>query len=178
MLRVRSRFPVGRVSQRRQTAWSVGTGGTGVTNIVSSTAVIIGATLTPVIAGLTLVRIRGFLDIYIDGASSADGDGFFGAFGIGIASLAAVTAGIGSVPTPITEQGSDNWLYHTFISVHDGDVSQAARGPETVFRTVIDSKAMRKSPVDIAMYAALEVVEIGTSGIDVFHDSRFLSKLS
>ncbi len=107
------------------------------------------------------------------------GDGFQGAFGIGIATRAAVVAGIASLPTPITEIDDENWLYHTFISLHPHTGTEAEWvGSESEMIIEIDSKAMRKFPDGTQIYAALEVVEIGTAAMDVFFDSRMLFKLS
>ncbi len=167
-----------RVSSKRQTAWNIGVGGTAVTQIVSSSEGFIGNALQPSVEGITIVRIRGLLDVYQAGAVTADGDGFWGAVGIGIASFAAVSAAIASVPTPLTDVSSENWLWHSFLSIHDGDTSALSRGPETAQRIDIDSKAMRKFATDQALYAAFEVVEIGTSGIDLFLQTRTLVKLA
>jgi len=112
------------------------------------------------------------------------GDGFVGAVGIGIASLAAVTAGIASVPTPITEEGADNWLWHRYFRIS----SPFATGTTAVnglamnvipgaLRVEIDSKSMRKFPQDLSIYAAIEVVEGGTATADAFLNTRFLAKL-
>ena len=171
-----SRFPRNfRGSTRRQTAWGVGTGGTGQTALTSNVASIVGATVVPVIEGLTCVRICGFWSIWLTTVTAAN-DGFQGAFGIGIATLAAVTAGIGSLPTPITESTDENWLYHKFFSCN-GPAAGQLDSMATILQFEIDSKAMRKFPVGMAMYAAVDVVEIGTAVGVVTHDSRSLSKL-
>ncbi len=54
-----------------------------------------------------------------------------------------------------------------------GDFDSQA-GSATV---VVDTKAMRKFPAEMSIYAALEVVEIGTATLNVFFDSRALGKL-
>ncbi len=70
--------------------------------MTASSSVFVGAAVTPTIEGSTMIRIRGLLNYFLL-AGAAAGDGFQGAFGIGIATTAAVAAGIASVPTPITE---------------------------------------------------------------------------
>jgi len=123
-----------------------------------------------------LVRTRGLLDVFLDGVPTADGDGYFGAFAIGIVTDPAIAIGITAVPTPITEQSWDGWLYHTFISVHTMDVTFGNMGAAH-HRIEVDSKAMRKFPVEMTMFAVLEVVEIGTATLNAFWDSRVLFKL-
>ena len=176
MARSRSGFQH-RSQTRRETEWNVGTGGTGLTSAGASSVQFLGSNLAPIASGLTLIRTRGLLDIFIDGAPTTDGDGYFGAFGIAVVTAASVAAGITAVPTPITEQGWDGWLYHNFFSVHAGDVSLAPYSSSHQ-RIEVDSKAMRKFPLETLMYASLEVVEIGAATLNVFWDSRVLFKLS
>ena len=171
---------------RRSTAWDAGTGGTGTTAITASESVFLGSAVSLVagVSKLTVVRTRGEFLAFLTQASALD-NGFRGAFGIGIASLAAVTAGIASVPTPISDAGSDNWLYHRFfacvtpraltgataLDVDNVNVVSAA------VRYEVDSKAMRIMTDDQALYACVEVVEAGTALLRVSFDSRILAKL-
>jgi len=105
-------------------------------------------------------------------------DGFQGAFGIGIATLQAVTAGIASVPTPLTDARDENWIFWHPISLHASSATRSEFGNESIQRIIVDSKAMRKTPQGVAMYAAMEVIESGTASMSVFFDSRQLFKLS
>jgi len=159
----------------RQTSWELGTGGTALTQLSASGASFLGSAIAPVVDGLTLVRTRGILQVQIE-SGTAVGDGAFGAFGIGRATSAAVAAGIGSVPTPITEQAWDGWLYHSFFAVHRGITGDSSVSNTQSYQ--IDSKAMRKLPVDESIFAVIEIVEIGGVILDVWHDSRMLFKLS
>jgi len=113
--------------------------------------------------------------------ATATNDGFHGAFGIGIATAAATAAGGASVPTPITEDASDNWLFHRYFSVTAGFPFATGADPAGNLHAFvdfeIDSKAMRKSPLETSLYAALEVTEVGTAAMLVFHNSRVLVKL-
>jgi hypothetical protein len=116
------------------------------------------------------------LDLLLSAATSAL-DGFTGAFGIGIATAAATAIGITAVPTPITEQEWDGWIFWHAFSVRapaafDGTMA-------AIFRSVeIDSKAMRKLREEDSIYAAVEVIEQGTSALNVGLDTRILLKLS
>ncbi len=160
-------------SNRRKTAWADGPGGTTTRAISAPGASFVGAAVQPLAEGLTVARIRGRLDWYLTLATAAS-DGFQGAFGIGIATVAAVTAGVASVPTPITEQSSENWLYWTPLSAHGAVVSSTALGEETKQSIEIDTKAMRKFPSELSVYAILELVESGTATADLHFDSRML----
>ena len=174
-------FHRGRQIPRRLISWELGPGGTAPTVINSTVAIFLGSALSSSEDGLTVVRIRGELLVYMLLATTSN-DGFSGAFGIGLASEAAVTAGAASVPTPITESSADMWLYHRFFSVKSpvAFASGAAQdGPSlaTSFRLEVDSKAMRKLIQEDALYAMIEVAEVGTASIEVHFDSRILVKL-
>ena len=162
---------------RRLTSWEEGPGGVAATAFSSTGSLFLGSAVAPLTAGLTIVRIRGRFTIFL-GLVTAAGDGFQGAMGIGIATTAAVTAGIGSIPTPISEQGDETWLYWTPISVHGAVVSSTALGEESKMDIVVDTKAMRKFDQGMSIYAALEMTEIGTSSGSAFFDSRALLKLA
>ena len=170
---VRGRTP------RRQTSWGVGPGGTASQSLSFSTAVFIGSAIQPVTPGMTVVRIRGELLIHLTVATALGG--YSGAVGIGIASAAAVAAGIASVPAPITESDDQNWMWHRFFQVRSAPILTPAAdsnvGTEAVFRVEIDSKAMRKFDDGLNIYAALEAVEEGTSVIRFSLDTRVLLKL-
>jgi len=165
-------------SQRRRTDWSEGTGGTTATAVSTSSAQFLGSALVPVVLGSTIVRIRGHIDL-VGTLATAAGDGFTGAVGIGIASTRAVVAGVGSVPTPITNQAAENWLWWHSFSVVNAVVSSTEITRSFFQRLIIDSKAMRKFEDNtVSLYAMIEPVEIGTATMSVFHDSRVLSMLA
>jgi len=169
-------FSRGPTRQRRLTAWDAGPGGTAVTSISSTAATFLGSAITATVEGITAIRIRGKFWATLTSTAAAQ-DAFIGAFGIGIASLAAVTAGAGSVPTPLTEQGSENWLYWMPVQI-------LAQGTGTLGRELgafqsfeVDSKAMRKLPTDLSIYAMVELAEVGTAVASFLFDSRVLAKL-
>ena len=163
-------------SLRRETAWIQGPGGTGATAISTSSAAFVGSGIAPAVEGLTCVRIRGeLLGTLITATGSLDG--FRGAFGIGIVSSTAFGVGIGSVPTPITDQAFENWLYWTPLQVIAHISTEADFGLEAALRMTVDSKAMRKFPSDMVIYSAMEVVEVGAAVMDLSFDSRMLVKL-
>ena len=179
----RSVFPLGRgQSQRRRVGWEEGIGQVAdQTNFTGSASDLVSSALTVLLDGLTLVRTRGVLQFSLLTAS-APSEGFAGAFGIGVATTAAVTAGASSVPTPITEQSWDGWLYWVAIkAVSMSVVDQTDDSPLNVglaSQTIhVDSKAMRKLREDDSIYGAMELTEIGTATLRWAFDSRMLIKL-
>ena len=174
----------GRGSLRRKTAWSEGPGSGVVTAVSTIAAAFVGSSVALTVEGLTVIRIRGWLHAYLSSAGSAL-DGMAGAFGIGIATTAAVTAGIASVLTPITEQRSENWLYWTPIQLFCPNIGTAtskaidvAAAGSGLLSVEVDMKAMRKFPDEMSIYAAVELsTEVGTAIVQVRFDSRLLAKL-
>ena len=143
-----------------------------------------GVTFVLTLDGVTIVRTRGMLALQLV-SSAAISNGFQGAFGLGVATSAAVTAGIGSLPTPITEEDWDGWYYHSYFSILSGGVIDgSAAGDQDLtnphmaaLRLTVDSKAMRKLRVDETLYAAIEVTEEGTASMSASYNSRSLFKL-
>ena len=159
---------------RRHTDWGLGPGGTANTAVAASSSVILGAGVVLTVSG-TLSRLRGAFSAYLLTASAA-GAGYQGAFGIGIVSTPAFSVGITSMPTPITEMEWNGWLYHRFFGVHAMSATPADAAAAAI-EFEVDSKAMRKmETAEVTMFAAIEVVEIGTATMDVFFDSRALVK--
>ena len=153
--------------------WGVGTGGSALSNIAASSTFIVGSGLQTVGSELTLLRTRGLIDLFLTSATSA-GDGYFGAFGIGVFTDQAFTAGVASLPSPLTEAFSNAWLYHQYLSVHAGEAGGLSGGGEAHQRIDVDSKAMRKFDANQVMVAVVELVEIGTAVANLFFDSRIL----
>jgi len=175
----------GHPSTRRKVGWEQGVGQVAVqTQVNSSVALIATAALAVLDDGITLVRTRGSAMFQLESATSGL-DGFAGAIGIGVATSAAVTAGAASVPTPITEQAWDGWLYWNRLDLRAASVMGSAAASDidilnsvtAVQRFDIDSKAMRKLRVDDSIYCAIEVTEVGTAVMSWRIDSRMLFKL-
>ena len=131
-----------------------------------------------------MVRLRGELLLFLTSAAAAQ-DGYAGAFGIGLATASAIAIGVTAVQTPIDDQDWDGWLFHQFVFVRTADALNAAAasdldqitGHTAQTRVEVDSKAMRKLPEDMSVYAALQVTETGTSVLQAFFNSRMLIKL-
>jgi len=178
--RFSSGFPRG-LTTRHRTSWELGPGGTAPLSTSVGGSFFLGSFVSPTIDNATTVRLRGELMMYLS-LTTADGDGFAGAFGIGKASKAAITAGIASVPTPITEESADNWLYHRYFSLKSPQANASGAEPggrilPAFLRIEVDSKAMRKLDINDGIYAVIEVVEVGTARIEVAFNCRMLVKL-
>ena len=166
---------------RRKTNWALGPA-SAAQAIVASVAQIGATTFAPAV-GSTVVRIRGEFLAYLIAATAVN-DGFIGAFGVGIATSPAIAAGAGSVPMPLNEASSENWLFHRFIhllapasitaaAATDADLSIPVTA---ALRFEIDSKAMRKTQ-DLQLYVALEVNETGTASLQWQAQTRVLVML-
>ena len=178
MARSRSGFSRGR-SQRRTTAWTFGPGGSDVVSTGASGQTILGSGV--ILAGeskVTLVRLRGSLQVYLK-TSSAAGDGFHCALGIGIVMNEAFGVGQTAIPGPISEADWDGWLYHRFFDLHtfDATIANNIELGLAVAQFEVDSKAMRIWDDGETLMAILEVSEGTAATMDVFFDSRILVKL-
>ena len=181
----RSRFPS---RSAHRTSWEVGpeTSGNGAPQSLSvSGSQLAGTAVAATVDGQTLVWTRGELLMFLTLATAA-GDGYHGAFGIAKATQAAVTAGVASVPSPITEETWDGWLYHRYFSIFaGGPMAVATAAQETLqhaattaaLRIEVDSKAMRKFDQNESLYAVVEVAEHGTAVLEWAFNCRMLFKL-
>ena len=134
---------------------------------------------SPLIPGLTVVRVRGEFTIVLNAITTV-GDGFNNfAVGIGVASLAAFTAGVASLPTPLTEIEWPGWLWHSSHGELQGmSITESGQSPLEALRGVIDSKAMRKLRTDEVIFGAIEMgTEVGTAVASFSARTRMLVKL-
>jgi len=177
-----------RSSPRRKTGWDIGTqtGTDGSPQTLSSSSSQAGTgAVVSTADGVTVVRTRGELVVALAALAGAF-EGFHGAFGIGVASVAAITAGIGSLPLPIDDETDENWIYHRYFSIVamsaiNGGVAldEDFTNPVTsALRVEVDSKAMRKLNTGLGLYCAIQVLEIGTASLRWSFNSRMLVKLA
>ena len=144
----------------------------GPTTVSASGSTLLGTFAAPS-TGLTVARIRGLLSATLL-TTAAAADGFFGAIGFGVVSLAAATAGVASLSTPITEMGWDGWMLHEFFDVRRGGTGDSNGSGH--FDVVLDSKAMRIIDGDEnVLVGVLEVVEVGTCTAVIHAQCRILS---
>ncbi len=165
-----------RSGARRSTSWETGPdlvdGGFTVSASALWTTV-----AAPVTDGLTVIRTRGFFRAIL-GAAGAIGDGFFGAVGFGITTDEAIAIGITALPTPLSNEAWDGWFYHRYFDVRavTATIADGVNAAAAAVEFEIDSKAMRKLPLGMTMFAVTQVVESGTAVLEVQGSSRVLVK--
>ncbi len=96
---------------RRKTLWIASADVTGVTNLVAGATVLdqtfVADTGEPSLPW-TIVRLRGSL--YVASDQTATNEDAHGALGAIVVRDAAAAAGVGSIPTPVTEQSDEGWF--------------------------------------------------------------------
>ena len=172
MARSRGSFR-GRSAARRKTGWEEGPGTQTLLTINSSTTNILGLGQTSQQDGITVVRIRGVVELALT-LATAVGDGFAGAIGIGKVSGPAFAIGATAVPMPIDEIEWEGWMWHQFFSIHATKSTPTEKAPTVI---EIDSKAMRKFDSQETMFCAIQAVETGTAELLARLGTRMLLKL-
>ncbi len=165
-------------SNRRKTGWNEGPFST-VTLLNAEGSTLWSTGQNFLADGLTIARIRGEVLLFLGAVTSAL-DGFQSyALGLGIVSTAAFTAGVASVPSPLTEIDWEGWLWH-----HSGAAIQQKAGAEDItdpsnsVRIAIDTKAMRKVDSDETLIGVVELgTEIGTASLQFSARTRMLVML-
>ncbi len=176
MARHRGRYAGRSNGARRRTDWN-----DFLTEVftLGTTAVQLGATsFTTILGTETLARIHGELMVTLNTATSIN-DGFTGAVGIGKVQDEAFQAGVGSVPSPVTESSWDGWLYHQFFEVRALSTVEAEliASPASTFRRTVDVKSMRKVDDQENFILVMEAIEVGTAVGVLSFQSRALSLL-
>ena len=171
-----SRHP-SRIATRRKTAWGVGPQAADLAISASGKFIWTIAVALQNEPAATLVRIRGLMSL-TQLTTSAAGEGFFGALGIGIAADTAVAAGTASLPGPLSEQNWPGWMFHQFFDIRSITATIADGVNSPLHQSmVIDTKAMRKMGQDENLFAIVEVVESGTATLEIHGDTRVLVKM-
>ena len=111
------------------------------TGLAAATAVL-DSTSVPVAEGQTVVRVRGFIGVDNDQAAALEN--VVGAVGMFIASDQAVAVGVGSLPTPYTDQDSELYLMHQYFAVRNPQDGAGLEWSDGLKIFEFDSKAMRK----------------------------------
>ena len=119
----------------------------------------------------TVRRIRG--DLWIQSDQAAANEQQFGAFGLAVVSEAAATAGIASLPDPITEISEDLWfLYTPFLQSTNGGANNGLG-----FHYPLESKAMRKV-TDGYQVAIIVANSHASHGLSMAMNLRLLSSFA
>ena len=169
----RRSYPALRQGQRRKSSWFAGPDETAATTVAAGSADLqsvlnaVGLQYRP----FTIVRTVG--QIFISSDQAAGGELFHGAFGLAVVSEQAAAAGTGSLPTPITEQGSEFWLLYQLV-VAQGFQAAGESASYQVFN--FDSRAMRKVDEGQTVVSVFENGS-GSAGIDYLARFRYLVKM-
>ncbi len=116
----------------------------------------------------TLMRSRGQLLCSIDGPAVND------TIDVGIGFLLAQAGLTGIASTPLTDGDAPFFWFHAF-TLHSQTSTQSEVLGTQVYRTEIDSKAMRVVRPDQAVYSVIEVLQVvGTPAVDLDLTCRFL----
>jgi len=168
-------------SSRRKPGWSLGPHNVAAQSITSSGATLITVGASALLDGLTIVRLRGELVVWLEVATSI-GDGFGrSAFGICAVSENAAGVGISAIPAPIADISWGGWLaYQSIGSITGLSVTESENtGPLTMFRFQMDSKAMRKLRISDVVVGVFETSgEIGAATVNVSLNTRMLTLLA
>jgi hypothetical protein len=107
------------------------------------------------------------------------GDTLIGAVGIGVAEEQAFAIGQTAMPSPISEQDWDGWIYwHPLVLGSMATTMQNGNAGYSVVRMPIDSRAMRKLDLGDTIFCSIEFgAKFGTITVDSYFDSRCLFKL-
>ena len=170
----------GAVSNRRRTSWSAGPRQTSLPSIVANGAFLWAAGAQANLDGLTVVRIRGQVGLWLEVVTGI-GDGFL-QVGFGICNVTENAFGIGvtAVPHPLTDRSWDGWMWHSIVSPLLGfSVTEGENtGAISQVRVEIDSKAMRKTrSSDLIVGVAEFSGEVGTATLQFIAETRILDKL-
>ena len=171
-----SRLPQRSAAPRRKTSWLFGPAGNSGA-ISTSTSVLFPIALQSAQDGLTIVRIRGEILLYM---TSGDGTttGFEVAVGIGIANENAVlTVGVTAVPNPLTDAEWDGWMQYWTGDVRAASTTITNSEGVSAARITIDSKAMRKFRSSDVLFGCIQTVETTSAIMSSHLRSRVLVKL-
>ncbi len=170
----RSRRPQVSRGPRRLTTW-VGPADQGFLAVAAGAKVIIGS-FNPAVSGLprpTIVRTRGEVGIRQAAGVTADSE-IVGAYGLGIVSTRAFTAGVASIPGPFSDAAWDGWF--VWRSFHYVQESADTSGIYlNIIRQEVDSKGMRKISDEETLVL---VAESQATAFKISMPLRILFKLS
>ena len=169
---------------RRKTTWSLGPGGDDLLSMdtigfSASGQFILGSGVAPVVPELTIVRIRGYLEVGLRTADAALA-GYNYVAGIGIVSGDAFSVGVTAVPKPFDDIDWPGWLWIHMSGLHApaGALASSSADAQTTREVVvIDTKAMRKLGTNEVLFMIVQAAETGAATMDIRGGTRVLVKL-
>ena len=147
-----------RAAPRRTTFWNgaIFQALPSVAGVDSTVSTVLSEVTLETVPNATIIRCRGTYGWTVAGA---DGSGVC-ALGIMLVNAPALAVGIGSLPTPITDIGSD-WLWWDIFGWDN--VGTAGDGPVLAGQRVIDSKAMRKVKLNQVLVMITQISGLGAA---------------
>jgi len=127
--------------KRRATFWGRSPADTAPTALAAATAVL-DSTSVPLVQGETIVRCRG--QIIVGSDQQAANEAWVGAVGAFVATNQAVAVGVGSLPTPYTDQDSELFFMHQYFGNFFRFGTAVGLESMSMMKFEFDSKAMRK----------------------------------
>jgi len=158
-------------SQRRESTWLFLT--STATTFTAAGGVLLNSLNAAALALRPFTVIRTYLDGNVVSDQSAGGENQHLAIGLAVVSDQAVAAGVGSVPTPVTERGSDLWLLHQEFAGSGSAVNDGRVG----FQIKADSKAMRRVDEGSDLIVVAELDSVLSDGFVLRLAGRILIKL-
>ena len=146
---------------KRATFWGRSPENTTVIGLASATA-LLDSSAVPLVQGETIIRVRGTLWITPDTLAATENSN--GALGFCIVMDQALAVGVGSIPTPYSDQDSELWFVHQYWATRNMKQTDVGFSAEGFQRVDFDSKAMRKLPSGSSLAV---VIENGNSGAGV-----------
>ncbi len=141
--------------------------------VAASSAVILSS--LSILVDITILRTRGVLAVGSDQVAATEFQ--IGAAGICVVTTAAFTAGIASLPTPVTENSWDGWLWYQSFAQRVVFGTAVGLEPQYVTSYQIDSKAMRKVGPDETIVCIAENAS-ASAGLSVTCPIRQLMKVT
>jgi len=169
-------FPRRSGASRRKVSWAIGPGGQ-IFGLSASSNNLFPTGSVALVDDLTLVRTRGELIVSLDSIAAVD-TGYQWAFGMCNVSENAFGVGVTAVPHPIADLAWDGWFYH--VQGHltpSASTTPDQSAPAWVSKTIVDSKAMRKTHLSDVLIGVFSVTEIGDASISAQLATRVLDKL-
>ena len=170
-----------RQGQRRMTEWGASADIAAVRTLAAGSNVLdqsfTGQGLSD--AGLTpstIVRLRG--DLWVKGDAGSEGatETPFGALGVAVVTESARAAGVGSLPSPLTDEAADSWFSFTYFLAGSVFGSAVGLNADMWHHFPFDSKAMRKLDNESAIVFVLENGS-SSAGMEYILKFRALFKL-
>ena len=162
---------------KRQTNWFFLSAAT---TAINGSAVLVASLNAAGLAKRPFTVVRTHLMVYLRNDQLGASELVIAGVGMAVVSEQSSAVGVTAVPTPLTEEAWDGWLYHRYFALFANSLTESEflGSDGATLETEIDSKAMRKLQIDQAIFMAIEVAEVGTATMFWSANTRTLVKLA